>query len=562
MARKSRKTENIVAEKTPEIKIYNTAIYARLSIEDSGKNDSSTIENQLELLERYVANRPELCLKYKFIDNGKSGTSFHRPSWIEMLNACKNGEIECCVFKDLSRIGRTYIETGEYLEKIFPILGVRIIAINDNYDNLNLTNNQQLITNLKNLVNDMYAKDISKKIATVFRMKQKNGDFVGTYASYGYLRDPENKNKIVVDNETAPIVKQIFEWKSEGMGSTQICRKLAEKNVPSPSKYRYEKGIVKSQKYENSRWSVKVIKQIICSEIYLGNMVQGRKQGALYEDGGSHKKVDKSLWTVVKGTHEPIISQELWDKANAVLSQRTAEYHEKQGKYSQFENPELVLKNLVFCADCGKPLYRYKNIKKDKIHLTYRCSNHDILMNCPIKSIEENELYSAVFEVIKTQISLCCDISKIISELNKNVKHKSKLADFDVETTNIQLEIKRIQNLKQAVFEDFSDKFLTSDEYKFAIQKYNLETEKLQKNLKKAQSEKKKYMQSSTTKNKWLTAFMRFSNDKEISREMATELIERIEISDKNKVHIAFKFRDEFEEIRRFTEGQNEVHDL
>jgi DNA invertase Pin-like site-specific DNA recombinase len=556
MARKLRKNIETVSEKSLETKIYNTAIYARLSIEDSGKNDSSTIENQLELLERYVKNHPELCLKYTFIDNGESGTSFHRPSWIEMLNACKNGEIDCCVFKDLSRIGRIYIETGEYLEKIFPLLGVRIIAINDHYDNQNLTNNGQLITNLKNLVNDMYSKDISKKIATVFRMKQKNGDFVGTYASYGYLKDPENKNKIIVDNETAPIVKQIFEWKSEGMGSTQICRKLAEKNVPSPSKYRYEKGIVKCQKYENSRWSVKVIKQIICSEVYLGNMVQGRKQGALYEDGGSHKMVDKSLWTIVKGTHEPIISQELWDKANAVLSQRTAEYYEKQGKYSQFENPELVLKNLVFCADCGKPLYRYRNIKKDKIHLTYRCSNHDILMNCPIKSIEESQLYNAVFEAIKAQILLCCDIKKIISDLNKNANHKSKFSDFDSEIENIQLEIKRIQNLKQAVFEDFSDKLLTSDEYKFAIKKYNSETEKLQINLKKAKSEKKKYTQSSTSQNKCLTSFMQFSNDKKISREMAIALIEKIEISDKNKVHITFKFRDEFGEILRFSEGE------
>jgi hypothetical protein len=285
-------------------------------------------------------------------------------------------------------------------------------------------------------------------------------------------------------------------------------------------------------------------------------MVQGRKQGALYEDGGSHKKVDKSLWTIVKGTHEPIISQELWDKANAVLSQRTAEYYEKQGKYSHFENSELVLKNLVFCADCGKPLYRYRNVKKDKIHLTYRCSNHDILMNCPMKSIKENELYSAVFEVIKAQISLCCDIKNIISELNKSANHKSKLDDFESEIENIQLEIKRIQNLKQAVFEDFSDKLLTSDEYKFAIQKYNLETEKLQNNLKKSKSEKKKYTQSSTAQNKFLTAFMRFSNDKEISREMATELIERIEISDRNKVTITFKFSNEFEEIKRYAEWQ------
>ena len=176
-----------------------------------------------------------------------------------LLNTGSN----CIVIKDLSRIGRNYIETGEYLEKIFPLLGVRLIAVNDRYDNLKITNGEQLVSNLKNLVNDIYSKDISRKVAASAHSRQEQGLFIGAYPMYGYLKDPSDKHKIIVDPETAPIVRQIFQWKSDGMGTAAICRRLGDAGIPSPNSYRFMKGIVKHSKYENAKWAIPTIQQIL-----------------------------------------------------------------------------------------------------------------------------------------------------------------------------------------------------------------------------------------------------------------------------------------------------------
>ena len=247
MARKSRKADAVI-QAVPEIceVMYNTGLYIRLSVMDSGRKDGESIVNQREMLERYIAERPELALKGVFVDNGATGVDFLRPAWNDLMRECRAGKINCIIIKDLSRLGRNYIETGEYLEKILPLLNIRLISINDAYDSLNLTNGERLVSNLKNLVNDLYAKDISRKSSAALRIKQKQGAFIGTYASYGYLKDPCDKNKIVVDPETAPIVRQIFGWKADGVGSAQICRRLIEAGIPAPNKYRLEKSVTGS----------------------------------------------------------------------------------------------------------------------------------------------------------------------------------------------------------------------------------------------------------------------------------------------------------------------------
>ena len=187
MARTSRKQaalQPVQSEST--VHIYDTAIYARLSVMDSGRSESESIANQHELLNHYIAEHPELALKQTFIDNGKTGTNFDRPAWNDLVREGSKGNINCIIVKDLSRIGRNYIETGDYLERIFPMLGIRVIAVNDGYDSLNLTNGERLVTGLKNLVNDIYAKDISRKVIAAMHTKQKNGEFLGGYAAYGY----------------------------------------------------------------------------------------------------------------------------------------------------------------------------------------------------------------------------------------------------------------------------------------------------------------------------------------------------------------------------------------
>lgn len=558
MARTSRKAKADIQVAPESLAItYDTALYVRLSVMDSGKKDGESIINQQDMLKQFVTEHPELVLKDVFVDNGETGVDFIRPAWNDLIRECKAGKIKCIVIKDLSRLGRNYIETGEYLEKILPLLGVRLIAVNDCYDSLTLTNGERIVSNLKNLVNDLYAKDISRKSSAALRMKQKQGAFIGTYASYGYLKDPNDKNKIIVDPETAPTVRQIFEWKADGVGSAQICRRLSEAGIPAPNKYRLMKGIVKDERYAKSEWAMPIIKRMLKCQVYLGHMEQGRKRGALYE-GGGHGIIDKSEWTVVHNTHEPMISKDLFDRANAVMEARTTAYVAQAGKYSHYEKPEMLLQDLVYCADCGRPLFRYKQVKSkyNRVYWTYQCRSHNNLLNCPYKYIHEKDLYSAVYAAIRIEIQRCSEVKGIIEKLNRECGHKSRLARYDVEIDSAEKELRRITSLRQAIYDDYAAKILTVSEYQFATNKYTADEETQRSRLEAAKLEKATFTKNSTPINKWLAEFIRFMDSQELTAEMAQAMIERVKVSSRNKVEVIFKFRDEYKAINEYTNAQ------
>lgn len=245
MARVSRK--NGVSESPPKGQrqtVFRTALYVRLSVEDNGKADADSIENQELLLRNYLAERPYLELKEVYADNGYTGTDFERPAFNRMIEDVRKGRIDCIIVKDFSRLGRNYVETGEYLERIFPFLGIRFISVSDDYDSSSANAGEKLAATLKNLINDMYAKDISKKICSTMKNKRLRGDYIGNYAPYGYLKDENNRSRLVIDHEIAPIVVEIFELRAKGIGFETICRMLNEKGYPSPGRLRYERGII------------------------------------------------------------------------------------------------------------------------------------------------------------------------------------------------------------------------------------------------------------------------------------------------------------------------------
>ena len=310
MARKSRKNQPCKAEAANQI--YNTAIYIRLSVADNG----DSIVNQQRLLERYINERPDFTLKQVFVDNGETGVNFNRPAWCRLIKACNQGHISCIVVKDLSRLGRNYIETGDYLERIFPALRVRLIAINDSYDSQSIVSNKQIIYNLTNLVNDIYAKDISRKVLAAMHTKQKKGEFLGAHAAYGYLKDPANPKKIIPNPETDQIVRSIFEMKAAGLSNGAICRQLNSENTPCPNHYRVLKGLTQNKKYVESRWISSTVAAILRNPLYLGHMTQRKFTAALY-DGKAKRKTHPDEWIIVPNTHEAIVSQTLFDRVNA-----------------------------------------------------------------------------------------------------------------------------------------------------------------------------------------------------------------------------------------------------
>ena len=246
VSRKAGMQKKKVQENLPK-RVYRTAVYIRLSAEENpSAGQTESLAMQRYMLEQYVAMQPDMQLYDVFCDNGKSGTNFHRPAFIHMMDQAEQGKIDCIVVKDLSRLGRNYIETGYYLEKVFPYFGIRFVAVNDRYDTLKFEKKEELVYSLKNLINDWYARDISRKIGAALLVKQKKGEFIGAIAPYGYLKSTEDRHKLVVDAQTAPVVKKIFQWRIEGQGWTQIACRLNQMNIPSPAMYQYQRGHRKS----------------------------------------------------------------------------------------------------------------------------------------------------------------------------------------------------------------------------------------------------------------------------------------------------------------------------
>lgn len=312
--------------------MYSTAIYARLSVEDNGCQ-SDSIDNQIELLRRYVEDHDELILKSIFYDNGATGTNFDRSGFLAMLDEIKKGNIHCIVVKDLSRFGRNYIETGNYLENIFPYLGVRFLSVNDHYDSLAVTSNEALALSLKNVYHHLYAKDISRKICTVFEVKKRQGFFLGRFAPYGYKKSPDNKYQLEVDEETAGVVREIFRMRVAGSGPSAIARSLNHAGISCYSRMLFHRGAIKGTRGEaHSLWSANSVKGILQNPAYRGCLVE-RKGDYAYYKGGQIREIPPSEWTVIENTHEALIDNATFQKVQLLMeASRNAAISRREGE--------------------------------------------------------------------------------------------------------------------------------------------------------------------------------------------------------------------------------------
>ena len=286
------------------------ADYLRLSKDDGDKAESDSIRNQRNLITGFVEQHKEIRLVDEYIDDGYSGTNFERPAFQRMLEDAKKNRINCIIVKDLSRLGRNYIETGRYLEKIFPLLGVRFIAINDHYDSADEANDSdQIIVPFKNLINDAYCRDISIKIRSQLDVKRKNGQFIGSFAGYGYLKDRDNRNHLIVDEYAAEIVKVIFKMKIDGFSSQRIAAKLNGMGVHPPMEYKRLCGMKYNSGFRSGsdpKWGVTSVNRILRNEVYTGTMVQGKTRKINYKVKQSCP-IEEENWIKVENTHEAII---------------------------------------------------------------------------------------------------------------------------------------------------------------------------------------------------------------------------------------------------------------
>lgn len=529
-------------------RIYNTAVYARLSVEDNNRaGDRESIAMQRYMLEKYVDSQADMRICGVFCDNGETGTDFERPEFERLMGEVRNRRIDCIVVKDLSRFGRNYVETGYYLEKIFPCLEVRFVAVNDHYDSAKDSGGNELVISLKNLVNDLYAKDISQKINAALETKQRKGEFIGAFPPYGYLKSPEDKHRLVPDPDTAPVVREIFRQRAEGAGITMIARYLNEKGIPCPAMHHYLHGW-KKKKPEGAGaiWQGQMVKLITGHPVYAGHMAQGRTKKSL-SCGLPKTSVEEKDWIIVRNTHEPLVSQDIFDRAQSIRGQRHMEHCSRRGKYPSTDN---VFSGLVVCGDCGTKMRRYKKVSQaGTVRYTYICRVYAENLSgqgCTKKSVGEPELVETVFHALRTEIEAALKLEELLEKTKKKSGFQEKHRAVLEQIGDLRNKIGRNTSYRSALFESFSDHTLTEQEYVSMKQEYDRKAEAYREELGRLEQEEKLYSQTITPQNRWITALKKSRKEETVTRELAVELIDRIIVTGYNTVEIVWNFRDEF----------------
>jgi len=546
MPRISRKggTKPQTAVTTPKKCIWKCAVYARLSVEDSGRKGADTIETQIDLVASYVTQHHDLSLADTYIDNGVSGKNLDRPSWLRLMDDIRAGRVNCVCVKDLSRFSRNYIETCEFLEKIFPFMGVRFVSINDGYDsNSPSSTNEGLIIALKALMHDQHIKDISRKTSTTLQAKRERGEYTAGFAPYGYKKVRGHTGKLEPDEETASIIREIYEWRLSGMGHSSICKRLDERGIPTPSEYiRRKFNVYNSDFYRSTIWRTTTVKRILRSSVYIGTLEQGRKVRRIC-DPHLPENVPRDQWVVKTNAHEPIVSRELWDAVNAIERGLKNIYPGKKPANSDKEN---IFKGYVICGICGTKvprMYNKKIYKSGEIWEQYyfmcplKSQHHDIF-----RSIRSDVLYNAVFPLVAERLRSAANLGAIIEKRAKRQSNPSRLLDLEISRTSRELET---INLRLAgLYESYVDKLLSELEYVGIKAEYERRGDALRQHI-ETLSQKSATM-SDVTDNRWLKAAKAFQNPTELTKEMIEALVEAVKPSSTTSVEVVWKFKDEY----------------
>jgi DNA invertase Pin-like site-specific DNA recombinase/Zn finger protein HypA/HybF involved in hydrogenase expression len=503
-----------------EKKLYRTAIYARLSRE---RQKTEAIETQIEMVKEYIAEHEELRLVSTKFDNGISGTHFNRPAFLQLMEQIKDGEIDCVVIKDLSRFGRNLIMTGDYIDKIFPFLGVRLVSIMDNFDSNDVLPEDMIITNFKNFAHAHFAKETSRKVISAKRELQEKGEYIGNCPCYGYLRSPADKYKLVIDEEVAPIVKEIFFRFVNGETKKAICDSLNSRKVPTPSQYKSAKYGYTSRGIAD-KWGNQQISHLLVTEMYVGNLVQHKTEMSFY-DNIPQRNVPTEMQCRVDGIVPQIIDTKTWKTAQKMVAPKykAKSFAEKKALSGN------IFRGLIFCKECG---YRIQIANNHKNNIKYQCPH------CKGVKIDFAELSETVKTAVKAQIKLAIDFDLMLKTLPK--------ADTEKENIKIKRQITIIENCKVDIFGKYADGNISEAELLEQYAASNAEILALENRLLKNKTKANTDV---------INRILHFKSFRKLTEEIISTFISKIVVSADNKIEIVFKFSDILGKISKFING-------
>lgn len=535
-------------------KTFRVALYARLSVELKAR-PSESIANQLDIMREFIKGRPEFAEYHEYVDSAVSGTSFNRPSFNRMMDDVRDGKISCIIVKDMSRFGRDYIEAGNYIETIFPFLGVRFISINDHFDTEAVFNqNKSLEIALKNLVNDMYAKDISKRVAVSRRLDMERGKFTGSNAPYGYKVDSTDPlRKYLVDEESAAVVRQIFELAAEGVTLREIAKALQNYRLALPGEYLKTGKLYVDEGQEAKAWYAGTISNILRNQAYIGNMVQGKRRTRLSENEARHFTEEED-WIVVENTHEPIVDKELFDKVRKVLGQKVEESSFASERGKNLPVKDDIFAGILFCGNCKRRLPQLSRIldKDGKLERQYfyACRyNYDFGGEKCGCTILEQELVKAVHKILEVNIAALTESEKteavVKGVMNKNLKQ------CDGQIRKLEKLIEKHNYEESKDYQRYVTGEVSKEEFKHMQEKSADAVMRLRGQISDEQAKYRRFKRFFEKKLQWLRAIYRFQSKPYLDRNMLEILVHSIYLYPDNRMEINLNFKDEYAEMMK-----------
>ncbi|MBS6627787.1 MAG: recombinase family protein [Clostridiales bacterium] len=545
-------------EQLPRNVSWRAALYIRLSKEDGDKNESYSVTSQREILKEYIKQRPDIFLFDYYVDDGWSGTNFDRPAFRRMMQDIYDGKVNCVVVKDLSRFGRNYTDAGHYLDDVFVRLGVRFIALNNGVDSISSSMNAAtkcITVGVQNVINESVAATTSVNVRGTLNVSRKQGKFIGSFPTYGYLKDPNDHHKLIVDEETAPVVRQIFQWFLSGKSIIGITKTLNAMGIPNPSTYKMQKGWNyrhTSGKRNDGLWCDSTVRRMLSNQMYIGNMVQGKNTTISYKIKQC-KSVPKSDWIVVENTHAPIIDKETFEKAQSLFHRntRTAPAKTEVDLFSGF----------VKCADCHRAMSKKTNRHPYGTYQYYRCVTSRKMDSgaCSPHSIRIDKLERAVLVTIQTMIDTAVEWDDVLAEIRKKADGKSEnLTKKSMEKCMAERE--RIQKMMLDLYPDWKSGTISKEEYLALKENMGQKIKALDEKIEAFQRALARNADGCGADNAFLTHFKKYGKIKKLTRPILTELVDSILVHEGGNITINFKFKDAYEQIVDYMEEAKKKH--
>ncbi len=547
MARKSRKNITGFPETfDQERQQFQAGLYVRISVENEKKLEADSIGTQIRMLEDFVSQIPDIRVYDIYCVDAISGTTFIRPVFSRMMGDVRDRKINCIIVKDLSRLGRNYLESGEYLEKVFPFFGIRFIAVNDRIDTLERP--VDISAQLKNMANEMYARDISKKICTAVKTLQDQGKFVGSQPPYGYMRSPEDKYRLVVDPRPASVVKEIFQMVLDGYTVHSITLKLNEQGIPSPGRYKYEQGLVKNEKFRNSVWFFSTTRRMLSDPVYLGWIQSGKYVSQFRKGGEKCVKMPEEEWKTVRGTHEPIIERAVFDQVQEILGGKQ-EKGSNAGRYQSKHNRNNILRGKMRCGECGKSMAYCQKENHGKKQMWYICPVHEHYNSayCPKKAVKKEQTEQMILAVIQKQMKLFTEAEELVQTLNRSSRGKGKFQMYQNQIRETEKQIAHYGERKASLYQDYAEHIITEEDYLAIGQEYSRKTEELKLFLEELKREMGRLSPGYCGSEMWKDLVTSYQDRKELDREMVEAFIEKITAYNDGRLEIQFRNHDELE---------------